>query len=180
VLDVQISDSTNHDGADLPVGSAGPPFRVLFEFDVSDIPAGKVITGASLDLTLAASNSSIGGKVCRLRRADWSETQATWTAYKTGSSWAAAGASDATNDVESPGSGNTACVSYAAPVATTGHAVLGGLGPLVRDAVDLRSGKLRLRIKQDTETAGGNWWRAYDSENTPVSVRPKLIVTLGP
>ena len=176
MLDLQITDSTNRNGADLSMGSANPPFRLLFQFDVSDIPAGKVITGASLDLTLAANKSTIGGKVCRLRRADWSETQATWTSYKTGSNWTAAGASDATNDVESPGTGNTACVSYAAPVGT-GHAVLGGLGPLVRDAVDLRSGKLRLRIKQDTETAGGNWWRAYDSENTPVSVRPKLIVT---
>jgi hypothetical protein len=173
---VQISDSTNRNGADLPVGSANPPFRLLFEFDVSDIPAGKVITGASLDLTLAANRSTIGGKVCRLRRADWSETQATWTAYKTGSNWTAAGANDPTNDVESPGTGNTTCVSYAAPVGT-GHAVLGGLGPLVQDAVDLRAGKLRLRIKQDTETAGGNWWRAIDAESTPVSARPKLTVT---
>jgi hypothetical protein len=122
--------------------------------------------------------SVTGGKFCRLRRTDWSETQATWNVYKTANNWTAAGASNVTNDVESPGAGNTACVAYRPPVGT-GHVVFTGLGPLVQDALDVRAGKLRLRIKQDTETSGGDYWRALDSEHTPVNVRPKLTVTFA-
>lgn len=124
--------TNNGTGVGIQVGRnfVGNVFRGLLEFNVNDIPNGSTITAASLTINITVVNSPTKHTMCRLRRADWSETQSTWNIYKTSNNWSTAGAANTTNDIESPGSGNTACVGFT-PNTSTGAQTITGLAGLV-------------------------------------------------
>lgn len=76
--------------------------RSLIKWDLSSIPTGSTITGATMRLrdigtNLSSNNRSM--KVYRCLRA-WVENEATWNVYSSGNSWATAGAGNTTSDRE--------------------------------------------------------------------------------
>jgi hypothetical protein len=72
---------------------------VLFDL-LKFIPASAVIIAAVWWFYVQTTDAAPGHnfRAVRCRRHDWKEDEATWNAYKTGSNWAAAGASDVTAD----------------------------------------------------------------------------------
>ena len=83
-------------------------WRAIPEFALSDIPAGATISSATLRLYyyFYSAANPVGKTVWayKLTRTDWVELEATWNAYKTGSSWTAAGGDYVTS---SPAGGST-------------------------------------------------------------------------
>jgi hypothetical protein len=82
---------------DEPAGS-GYDAYALARFDLSGVPAGTKVTAATLRLNVTNATTGVYN-VYALKRY-WSETQATWNAAQTGTSWGTAGAK-ATTDRES-------------------------------------------------------------------------------
>ncbi|GAI53047.1 unnamed protein product, partial [marine sediment metagenome] len=71
--------------------------RSILEFDISDLPAGGVISTAKLKLYYHWYYAPLGDPVGRhiwaykLTRTDWVESEFTWNIYKTGSNWTITG-----------------------------------------------------------------------------------------
>jgi len=83
-------------------GSTANIIRSLLQFDISSLPAGAVLTAATLYLYYyAAQQGTPTGRTynCyRVLRRDWVELEATWNIYKTGSNWTTAGCGNTTDD----------------------------------------------------------------------------------
>jgi len=86
-------------------GSGSTDFaHILIAFDLSAVPAGAVITSATLSLweaTAASTGGAPASWAVELRRVlrDWVEAQATWNIYSTGNAWGTAGANNDTDRV---------------------------------------------------------------------------------
>ena len=96
--------TTNYGSAEDVVVIDGGTYgmRSILEFSLSSLPAGAVISSATLKLYYyyhAAANP-VGKEISafKLTRTDWVELQATWNIYKTGNNWTAAGGDFVTSD----------------------------------------------------------------------------------
>lgn len=76
-------------------GTTWDTSRLLFEFDMSVLPANAAIQWATLYLFWFSQMNSKGNTISytikRLTRSDWVENQVTWNSYKTGSAWTTPG-----------------------------------------------------------------------------------------
>jgi Calcineurin-like phosphoesterase len=72
-----------------------PDYSGLLKWDVTAIPAGSAVTAATISVNVV--DVSTGTYEIYEMKRNWSETQATWNVFATGSSWQTAGASG-TND----------------------------------------------------------------------------------
>jgi hypothetical protein len=64
------------------------------KWDISTIPSGSIVTGATLTTVNVVNSSSQVYEIYEMKRS-WVEGQATWNAYATGQNWQTAGASGA-------------------------------------------------------------------------------------
>lgn len=157
-IDTMISSlqtSTNYGTTDLlQVGNArvgSDDFRrSLYKFDISSIPAGSVISSATLTLTGDYSTTggvpSSGTFYCYRCTRNWVKGEATWTIYSTGNNWATSGGGAGTDYVTTDG--DSSVQQY-----TDTSLEFDGLAALAQDALDNRSGILNL-IVIGPETAG--------------------------
>ncbi|MCL6611599.1 MAG: DNRLRE domain-containing protein [Peptococcaceae bacterium] len=76
-------------------GTAWDTSRLLFQFDMSALPANASIMWATLYLFWFSQDASKGKTISyavkRLTRSDWLENEVTWNSYKTGSAWTTPG-----------------------------------------------------------------------------------------
>lgn len=91
--------------ADMYVGEYGfgsQVSRALIKWDLSSIPSGSTITGATMRLRDIGTNLSTTNRSMRVYRClrAWVENEATWNVYSTGNSWGTAGAGNTTSDRE--------------------------------------------------------------------------------
>lgn len=184
VPDVYLDESdpfSNKEGVGLVIGGglSGLADRTILQFDVSDIPTAATLVSATLTLTAySVEKTPTAGHICRLRRTDWVDTQATWTWYQADGinpprDWTLPGASDTTSDVDSPGAALTACMPFAG--VTSPGVTTFDVTNLTRDAVRFRHGQLALRFAQDDETNTA-FWAAYDSDVGTGDQKPTLTV----
>jgi len=147
----------------------------LGEFTVAwgvDIPAGAIITGASLQLWMYQINSlGMATLAQRLLRTDWHETQSTWNIYKTSNNWTTAGALSNGNDFTS-----TDQSSSAVPAAHTWMtfndanmvnqiqtAQTGGINPL-------------FKVRLTSEGTNNRTFAPANREDGTAASRPKLTI----
>ncbi len=150
--------------------------RVLIGFDLNSAPsAGRMlvpsdaVVSASLVLcaTVVVGPVGWGAKASRVARADWDDATATWSVYKTGSPWTAAG-----GDVASP----PPEVSFASP-SSLGDFTITGMDAHVTDALANRSGLLLVRLKADVEADAGGVSRYVSGSDLHAPAGPRLVVT---
>jgi hypothetical protein len=155
------------------IKSGDTKYRGLLHFDVSDLPAGATINSATLDLNiLVADTAATAAEVRRVTQASWVEAEATWNSYSTGNSWTSAGG-DYTATGEVAWNHATA----------TGSKTISGLGALVQDALDSRSGQLHIILMSDAaeaDTGNTHQNRFRSGEGTTESERPLLTVNYSP
>ena len=160
-------------------------YRTVMAFDLSDIPAGATISTCSLTVNVTQRTSPTAGHVRRLCGEHWldgagqSETQATWSTWKSGTPWTVAGAGS-TVDCAAGGDYTTTDEVGYIPPAGTGPFTFPELSALCQDALANRGGWLRLRISQDAESTQSNLIRLDSSEATTATHRPMLSVMWSP
>ena len=124
----------------------------IIEKDLSFLGA---ITVSSVTLTRNASSGSGTGtfnaSMSRVRRTDWDDTTSTWTIYKTASNWSTAGGTDTTNDIDI-----TNQFTFTESIATGDRTFSSdaNIVALVQDAIDTRTGKLRVLFKSNDTPSG--------------------------
>jgi PEP-CTERM motif len=175
--------TSNNGGGDarLSVGlnSAGSPRRGLFQFDLSTLPAGAVITAVSLQLSVDFAKSATGSAfdVHRLT-AGWTE------GTKTGGKGSAAAAGEATWNARqqgsaawsSPGGDFLSTISASTLVGGTGAYTWSGAG-MVADAQAWADNSATNFGWILFSNASGSAKRFGSSENTNAALRPQLSVT---
>lgn len=162
--------TTSFDGNSVIVGQFHDT-RGLIDFNISDVGAGATISATTLLVQMDVVSSPTDGKMSRMVRADWIETEATYTIYKTSNNWTTANCDSDGNDYTSTGA-----VTYTAPTATGAYTYT-GLGPLAQDALDNRSGHLILRFSQTTFGSGYCSFKSADNFGIADADKPKLTVT---
>jgi hypothetical protein len=184
---VRLSAPTTSYGTepDLYVGvtnGATKVYRTLMVFDLSDIPAGATVQACTLTVNVTQRTSPTAGHLRRLCAEHWldgdgqGEAQATWSQWRSGQPWGAAGASS-TAACAAGGDYTTAGEVAYPPPPGTGPFTFPALTPLCQDALANRGGRLRLRISQDAEGQTSNVLRFDSSDATSPSARPRLSVT---
>jgi hypothetical protein len=144
--------------------------RPLLEFNISGVPAGVLIISATLQLYYYAYVSyDPSGKTVwayKQNHTDWSESQATWNIYKTGSNWSTAGGDYVTSD---PAGGST---TFPGSYGWMSWDVL----DIVQDAHDL-SINAEFLMKFETEGSSSEYLsKFYTREYSDTSKRPKLTI----
>jgi len=168
--------------------AADKVYRTIVAFDLSDIPAGATVSACSLRVNVTQRTSPTVGHIRRLCPQHWqdgdgqSEAQATWSAWKTGANWGAAGAAstsacDAGGDYATTNA--TDEVPYTPP-AGTGAFTFPDMTALCQAAIGEAGGWLRLRISQDAEGTQGNVIKFDSSDGATAANRPRLSVTWRP
>lgn len=152
---------------------AAQPYHAIIEIDISSIPAGATVSAAQWDWYGAAS-VAIDCVFYRLRRTDWSETQATWNIYKTSNNWTTAGGTDTTNDIDTT---NAPTFTMPAAAGAFSIATSAAFVAMVQDALDTRSGILRCLFKAVNDASLVGTKSIDSAEGTTASRRPKLTVT---
>jgi hypothetical protein len=184
---VRLSTPSSNWGAELDAyvgvtNEATKVFRTIMAFNLDDIPPGAVITNCRLTVNIIQRTNPTAGHVRRLCGEHWldgsgqSESQATWSNWRTGTPWGAAGASSTASCSAGGDYTTTNEVPYTPP-AGTGLFTFPNLATLCQDAVALRGGWLRLRISQNSEAAPSNLIKFETSDAATPSNRPKLVVT---
>jgi hypothetical protein len=145
--------------------------RTFAEFDLSGLPSGVVLDSATLYLYYYHYNgtdpSGLTVWAYKLTRTDWSESQSSWNAYKSGSNWTAAGG----DYVTSSPSGGSATIP--ASYGWMNWDVLAIIQAAVAAGV---AAEFLLRF--GTETGGGSEAYFYSKEYTAdTTLRPKLVIT---
>lgn len=154
---------------DLRVSQGGEKARSWFEFDISAIPAGQVITSATLSLYYSSyiGTNPSGQTVWayKLIRIDWVESEVTWNIYKTGSSWTTAGGDYVTSD---PSGGSTTFPGAG------GAWLTWNVTDIVQDAYDSEdSVEILIRYNDESPTS---YARAFLNSKENASNKPKLTV----
>jgi hypothetical protein len=171
--------------ANLYVGVTNGPtkvFRTIMEFNLSNIPATATVTGCTLTVNVTQRTNPTNGHIRQLCAEHWldgdaqSETQTTWSLWKTGANWTSPGAGSA--GVCGSGVDYTTSneISYVPPTGT-GLFTFPSLSLLCQDAVRSQGGWLRLRISQDSESTQSNLIKFDSSDGTTLTNRPTLKVT---
>ncbi len=145
--------------------------RSILEFDISGIPSGVSISGATLSLYSYSDSYDGGGglEAYKLARTDWIEGQAAWNIYKTSSSWTAVGGDYVTSN---PSGANL--------TAGTGWKNFNILA-IAQDAYD-NSNPVEVLIRVKRESYDGYDRRNYfysKEYSVDASLRPKLVITYG-
>jgi hypothetical protein len=160
-------------------------YRTVMAFNLSDVPAGAIISACSLTVNVTQRTSPTAGHVRRLCGEHWldgdgqSEAQATWNTWKSGAPWTVAGAGSTTGCAAGGDYTTTDEVGYTPP-GGTGLFTFPDLSPLCQDALANGGGWLRLRISQDAESTQSNLIRLDSSDATTATHRPKLQVAWSP
>lgn len=144
--------------------------RSILKFDFSAVvPAGAVITLATLNLYCQSVLASRTITVYRLLRTDWVEAQATWNIFKTGSNWGTAGALNTTTDITTTDAATSASLSAAGWQAWTVTAQ-------VQTALNGVAGVAHFLVADVGATATGN--NAYRTREwvTDTTQRAKLYI----
>ncbi len=184
---IRLSTLTTNYGTDpsLYVGVTNGPdkiYRTLMAFDLSNIPAGAVITSCKLTVNVTQRTNPTAGHVRRLCAQHWldgdgqGENQATWSQWKTGSAWGSPGADSSAPCTANGDYTTDAEVAYVPP-AGTGAFTFPDLSGLCQNAIDQATGRLRLRITQDSEATQSNLIKFDSSDASTAANRPKLVVT---
>jgi hypothetical protein len=164
---------------------ANKVYRMLIAFNLAGIPSSATVTGCTLGVNVTQRTSPTPGHIRRLCGEHWldgdgqGELQATWNAWKTGSSWGSPGASS-TASCSAGGDYTTAGEVAYTPPGGTGPFTFPALTALCQDAVAQRGGWLRLRISQDSESTQGNVIKFDSSDAGTATNRPKLTVSWTP
>jgi N-acetylneuraminic acid mutarotase len=184
---IRLDTSTSNLGTDPNVfvgvtNGATKVFRAIVAFNLSGIPAGATVTGCTLTVNVTQNTSPTAGHVRQLCGEHWldgdaqSEMQATWLAWKTGTSWTTAGAGTA--GVCGSGVDYTTANEIAyTPPGGTGSFTFPDLSALCQNAIAAQGGWLRLRISQDSESTQSNLFKFDSSDGSTAANRPKLTVT---
>lgn len=116
-------------------------------------------------------------KIVRCRRA-FTELGATWNKWNGTDAWTTAGAVDTTNDIDIV---TPPIVAFNVPNPPADQTITGMLG-FVQDAVDLRSGFVRIRVAMDNIDDDGlkNGGDASSREAPSQQFRPLLTITYTP
>lgn len=171
----QNSSATNYgSGVSLRIqDTSGAIHRALLEFDISSIPAGAVLSAATLSLYWNGAYAGLhpSGKTVwayKLTRTDWHETQSTWNIYKTGSSWTVLGGDYVTS---SPSGGSD---TFPAGAGWLDFNVLA----IVQDAYG-NSDPAEFLTRFATEPHGDPTWADFHSSEYTGNdtLRPKLVIT---
>jgi hypothetical protein len=136
--------------------------RAILEFDVSAIPVGAHVSSATLTLNVTIAVAALLN-VHRLTQAGFSESQATWNVYATGQAWTTPG-----GDYD-PTVAGTIDPLADGPVEST------DLAALVQDAIENRSGRLIMLLKQANEGVDGNL-QFSSSDHATAANRPELEI----
>jgi len=145
--------------------------RMVLNFDFTSLPAGAVISAASLQLyryTYAANDGE--GRtywVYRLTQTGWVELEVTWNSYKTGSAWSAAG-----GDYTATSGASTTVPAY--PDWMTWNVL-----SLVQ-YFQANSGNIaNFLIRDDTEGDAAGYGSVFHSREytTDTTLCPKLVIT---
>ena len=157
-------------------GGAAASHRAVFWFDLGAVPAGKTLKTAKLQLTVAnnpgLSKTMAVHRVSQSSNRLWQETQVTWQAYKTGSSWTAAGgdfvatASDTQAVADATPSGTVLVFNVLADAQSFYATPSTNYGWLLKDPLDA------------SNPSGENVYIAT-RENTTITP-PKLVLTYCP
>jgi hypothetical protein len=141
--------------------------RMIVRCDVSAIPLGATILGATLTLFVASDQVAAGAqfKAYRLTRADWTEFGATWNTYDGAQSWTTSGGDYSTQDSDS--------VTVGADVA---QLEFEALAELTSDALANRDGFLHLLIVGPESGSAVNALYLYSSDAADPAVRPTLEI----
>jgi hypothetical protein len=98
---------------------SGDHSHSLLYFDLSGIPAGSTITGATLGLYVVSRNSGTRTITLKALLRNWIEAQATWNIYSTGNNWTTGGALSDGND-------RSSTTTASASISATGWATWSG------------------------------------------------------
>lgn len=172
-VDTSIANTGGNLGtsAELTIGNVflfggNTKFRALLRFDLTALPEEVGIEAATL--TMHGGSAGFSGtktfRCYRLTRHDWTETGATWTHYKAGSTWTTAGGDYATQ------------WSDATTIGTADTLIFDGIAPLVQEAYEQGVGYVNLILVGD-ETAGvSSYYLCGSSDNGTPAYRPELCI----
>jgi len=149
--------------------------RALMRFSLSSLPAGSQISSVRL-LTYWLGSSYTGGGTVSVYPClrDWVENEATWNVYKSGSSWATAGAGDNENDYD----GDTLLTGYTLSSApSTGEEMIWpSSSNLVQKVQDNIGGEINMLLISSgdfnfgfytKEASNGDYWPILEVTYTP-------------
>jgi hypothetical protein len=157
-------------------------YRTVVAFNLAGIPAGAAVSACTLRVNVTQRTKPTAGHIRRLCGEHWldgdgqSEAQATWSVWKTGSTWMAGGMGSAAACAAGGDYTTDGEVAYTPP-GGTGPFTFPDLTALCQDAVATRGGWLRLRLSQDAETAQSNLFKFDSSDASTAANRPRLSVT---
>lgn len=151
---------------DEPAASSKDVSSIL-KWDVSNIPAGKTVTSASITVNVVDASTNTY-ELYEMKRS-WSESSVNWNQYASGANWAAAGANGSTDR------GTTVLGSIMASATGTYTINLNSSGiALVQSWVNNPSANNGFII---TDGANSNGVDLSSSEASTASQRPRLTVT---
>lgn len=142
--------------------------KVLLDFDLSAIPAGAIVTSATLDLVYYGSNENFGvatGLVTCTRLTNaWTEATCTWNTRDGSNAWAG-GAGLPSVDTNVTGSGT---------VGSVGANLAADIAALCQDAISNRSGLLSMLLT--APDVANNAQAFCSAEHATAANRPKVTV----
>jgi hypothetical protein len=165
------SPTTNYGSSTVLEADGSPDDGVLIKWDLSAIPAGSVVSSASITLTVTNATSHTY-EIYSLKR-NWVESQATWRSYASGLAWQVAGA-QGSND-----RGTTVLGSVTASATGAKTVSLNASGvAAVQSWVNTPSSNYGIVIQDYAGASDGVDF--YSSEDGTAARRPRLTVTYTP
>jgi hypothetical protein len=131
----------------------------ILKFDLSGL-AGKTINYAYLKIYETMAGYQHQMYAYRLLRTDWSENQATWNIYKTGSNWGTAGSLNASTDYTATNTSHTG--------ATNGGWMTWDVTALVQDMINNNTNSIAVRGLVGSNTSYDYFYTRESSTSPPV------------
>jgi hypothetical protein len=161
----------------------------FLSFDLTGLTITSLVFARLQLMMVAKSNSTDASSyhlVRRCLRADWVESEMTWTQYKSGSNWTTGGGLSAGNDVENtivvpstnyigggyPSGGSSGIVNFSGAVAP----VVWDLTAMVNRIIGLSVSTVDLQILDAIVPASQNGTGYADRANATVAYRPQLAL----